>query len=43
MRDAIAWSYRLLSERAAGLFRSLSVFAGGCPLPAAESISTDPS
>ena len=43
MRDAIAWSYRLLSERAAALFRSLSVFAGGCPLPAAESISTDPS
>jgi predicted ATPase/DNA-binding XRE family transcriptional regulator len=38
MRDAIAWSYQLLSEPAKALFRFLSVFVGGCPLGAAESI-----
>jgi predicted ATPase/DNA-binding XRE family transcriptional regulator len=42
MRDAIAWSYHLLSHRARSLFRTLSFFAGGCPLPAAQAISDDP-
>ncbi|HVK26116.1 MAG TPA: helix-turn-helix domain-containing protein [Actinokineospora sp.] len=37
MRDAIAWSYDLLSERARGLFRRISVFDGGCPTSALES------
>ncbi|WP_129670052.1 ATP-binding protein [Phytoactinopolyspora endophytica] len=41
MRDAIAWSYQLLSDRARVLFRTLSAFAGGCPLPAAEAINYD--
>lgn len=41
MRDAIAWSYQLLSERGAALFRTLAVFAGGCPLDAIESLSDD--
>lgn len=39
MRDAIAWSYDLLSRDEQNLFRCLSVFSGSFSLPAAESIS----
>lgn len=40
MRDAIGWSYQLLSPAAQALFRTLSVFAGGCPLPAVDDLDT---
>lgn len=40
MRDAIGWSYHLLSPSAQALFRKLSVFAGGCPLAAVEDLET---
>lgn len=43
MRDAIDWSYQLLSVPAKSLFRRLCVFVGGCSLPAAEKIDTPPS
>jgi predicted ATPase/DNA-binding XRE family transcriptional regulator len=42
MSDAIAWSYRLLSEPAKALFEALSVFSGGATLAAAETVSADP-
>ena len=44
MRQAIAWSYELLAPDEQKLFRWLSVFAGGIPIEAVESIglSGDP-
>jgi len=38
MRDAIAWSYDLLSPEEQALFRRLAVFVGGCSLEAAEGL-----
>ena len=38
MRDAIAWSYDLLSTEEQSLFRRLSILAGGFSLEAAEAI-----
>jgi predicted ATPase/class 3 adenylate cyclase len=38
LNDTIAWSYDLLGEDEQRLFRSLSVFAGGFDLEAAESV-----
>ena len=39
MRDAVAWSYDLLSANEKALFRRLSVFGGGFTLAAAEEIA----
>ncbi len=41
LRDAIAWSYDLLSPREQAFFRRLAVFAGGCTLEAAEWVADD--
>ena len=41
MRDAIAWSYELLSQAQQALFRRMCVFTGGCTLDAAEVICAD--
>jgi predicted ATPase len=39
MRDAIAWSYELLSRQEQSLFRQLAVFPGGCTLEAVDAIA----
>jgi predicted ATPase/DNA-binding CsgD family transcriptional regulator/DNA-binding XRE family transcriptional regulator len=39
MRDAIAWSYKLLPEPEQRLFRALSVFVSGFDLDAAEAVA----
>jgi predicted ATPase/DNA-binding CsgD family transcriptional regulator/DNA-binding transcriptional regulator YiaG len=41
LRGAIDWSYDLLDEAEARLFRRLSVFVGGCSLQAAERTAED--
>jgi len=38
LRQAIAWSYELLTEDEKAFFRRLSVFTGGCSLEAAERV-----
>ena len=42
MRDAISWSYDLLSPGEQWLFRLLAVFVGGCTLAAAEAVAATP-
>ena len=42
MRNAVAWSYALLTAHEQRLFLRLAVFAGGCSLDAAESVCGDP-
>ena len=42
MRDAVAWSYDLLSPQEQTLFRQVAVFHGGCTLEAAEAVCSGP-
>jgi predicted ATPase/class 3 adenylate cyclase len=39
LRNTVAWSYDLLAPQVAGVFRRMSVFAGGCDLPALAAVS----
>ena len=41
MRDAIAWSYDLLTPGEQALFRQLAVFVGGCTLVAAATVADE--
>lgn len=41
LRDAIAWSYDLLSESEQAAFGRLGVFAGGCTLEAVRAVCVD--
>ncbi|MDQ3779694.1 MAG: LuxR C-terminal-related transcriptional regulator [Chloroflexota bacterium] len=41
MRDAIGWTYALLSEEEQAYFRRLSIFAGGFTIDAAEAVAGD--
>ena len=41
LRNAIQWSYDLLSEQEQRLFRRLAVFVGGCTLEAAEALNSN--
>ena len=41
LRNAIAWSYDLLTPAEQSVFRRLSVFAGDCTLDAAESVCSE--
>jgi non-specific serine/threonine protein kinase len=38
MREALAWSYALLSAEEQRVYRQLAVFSGGCTLEAAEAV-----
>jgi len=42
LRDAIAWSYGLLSPEHQTIFTRMAVFAGGCSLEAAEAVCRPP-
>jgi predicted ATPase/class 3 adenylate cyclase/Tfp pilus assembly protein PilF len=42
LRDAIAWSYDLLTPEEQRVFRRLAVFSGGCTLEAAEAVCAGP-
>jgi predicted ATPase/class 3 adenylate cyclase len=39
LRNIVAWSYDLLTPGAAGVFRRMSVFAGGCDLDALAAVA----
>ena len=41
LRATVDWSYDLLTEREQRVFNRLSVFHGGCTLPAAEAVLSD--
>jgi predicted ATPase/class 3 adenylate cyclase len=41
LRNTVAWSYDLLTPQVAAVFRRMSVFAGGCDLPAVAAVSAD--
>ena len=42
LRDAIAWSYELLTREEQAFLRRLAVFSGGCTLEAVEAVCTAP-
>ncbi|WP_260639460.1 AfsR/SARP family transcriptional regulator [Streptomyces angustmyceticus] len=42
LRAVVDWSWELLDEPERALLRRLSVFAGGCTLPAAEAVCGEP-